>query len=380
LLREGVRHLWLVARSATAVPAELAALAAANGATVRIAAADVGDRAAVDTLVATIGRSGAPLAGVYHLAGIVLDATLRTLAAADVRAQLAAKLLGAFHLHAATQRLPLDAFVCFGSAAAWLGNAGQAAYAAGNGGLEGLCQWRRSHGLPAQTIAFGPWEGSGMAAAPVLQARLRAHGVRPLAPAAALAAFAAARGVDAAAVAVVQVDWAQLARSTGQGLPPRFRGLAPTASSAAAGATADGTTAPPRRAPLPVEQVPSAIAGIVAAVLGQPRSAVAVDQPLASLGLDSLLATELQHRLQHELGMQLGIGDLLAATDCLALARLSQRERATAAAPVAPPGLAAPAGDGLAAFVANLSDDEVRTMLARDGQGTAGRAKEPGAP
>jgi len=360
LLRAGVRHLWLAARTATAVPAELAALAA-NGATVRTAAVEVGDRQAVDALVATIERSGPPLAGVFHLAGVVCDATLRTLAAADVRAQLAAKLLGAFHLHAATQHLALDAFVCFGSATAWLGNAGQAAYAASNGGLEGLCQWRRSLGLPAQTIAFGPWGGSGMAAAPAVQARLRAHGVRPLPPAAALAAFASARGVDAAAVAVVQVDWQQLARTAGSALPPRLRALA-----RAGGATA-AAAAPPRRAPLAADRLPAAIASVVAAVLGQPADAVAVDLPLASLGLDSLLATDLQHRLQQELGLQLGIGDLLAATDCNALAAFGRSERDAHPAP-------AP-DDALAAFVANLSDDEVRAMLARDG-----RAAEPGAP
>jgi phthiocerol/phenolphthiocerol synthesis type-I polyketide synthase C len=71
---------------------------------------------------------------------------------------------GAHHLQTATADDPLDCFVLFSSAAALFGNAGQAAYAAANAGLDAFAESRRLRGLPALSLQLGPVTDLGLAA------------------------------------------------------------------------------------------------------------------------------------------------------------------------------------------------------------------------
>lgn len=70
----------------------------------------------------------------------------------DFQAVTASKVEGAWNLHEALAKSPLDFFVALSSVAGVIGNRGQAAYAAANVFLDGFMEWRRGQGLPGTTI------------------------------------------------------------------------------------------------------------------------------------------------------------------------------------------------------------------------------------
>ncbi|WP_188316809.1 type I polyketide synthase [Solihabitans fulvus] len=157
LVDRGARHLVLVNRRGMAVPeaGDLVTELAARGVDVSVHAADVTDEPAMRELVAAVDGGGARLRGVVHAAMVLDDALVTDLTAERFQAVLAPKMAGALVLDRVTEGHDLDLFLMFSSAAAVVGNAGQAAYCAGNLFLEALARARRARGLVGQAIAWG---------------------------------------------------------------------------------------------------------------------------------------------------------------------------------------------------------------------------------
>ncbi|XP_068094360.1 mycolipanoate synthase-like [Hyperolius riggenbachi] len=96
-----------------------------------------------------------PIKGVFHSAVVLHDGILQNLNLSLFEKVLSPKVEGALNLHNATLNQKLDYFVCYSSVASFIGNPGQANYAAANSFLDIFCHYRRNIGLPAQSINWG---------------------------------------------------------------------------------------------------------------------------------------------------------------------------------------------------------------------------------
>ncbi|WP_203935305.1 type I polyketide synthase [Virgisporangium ochraceum] len=206
LAANGAQRLVLTGRRGPDAPGagELADELRATGVEVSVVACDVADRAAVASLVA--GLADGELTAVVHAAGVDRATPLGTATMAEFDAVVEAKTAGAAHLDELTG--DLDAFVLFSSIAGIWGSGGQSAYAAANAYLDALAENRRRRGLAATAVAWGPWDGGGMAAADGAAEHLRRRGLRPMAPEVGIAALSGAVGRGDTCVTVVDVDWA----------------------------------------------------------------------------------------------------------------------------------------------------------------------------
>ncbi|MCP2167840.1 type I polyketide synthase [Goodfellowiella coeruleoviolacea] len=279
LLRTGADHVVLASRRGVAT-ADL-------DQDVTLEACDVGEREAVARLL----DPRRPLTAIFHAAGVLDDGVLDTLTPPRLEPVLRAKSVAAWHLHELSAAHPLTAFVLFSSVAGTLGGAGQAAYAAANAGLDALARLRRAHGLPATSIAWGPWAGGGMAARTT--AATSWPGVRAMPPELAIAALQQTLDADDIDITVADVHWESFAAAfTAVRRSPLLAAL----------------WQPPRPTARPAagDSLEALVREQISAVLGH-RDPAALDPraDLGDLGFDSLTAVDLRNRLAEATGLRL---------------------------------------------------------------------------
>jgi phthiocerol/phenolphthiocerol synthesis type-I polyketide synthase C len=313
MAEHGAGALALAGRTAPGEDAQarIAALRA-RGVQVEVVALDVADGDAVRRALARIRQTLPALRGVIHAAGVLDDATIANLGAAQLERVLAPKVDGARHLDAATAGDPLDLFVMFSSAAALVGNTGQAAYAAANAYLDALAVARRREGRPGLSVQWGPFAelaaAIGLAGRDGGGARLAERGMGAFCPAEAWRALARwldgsapvvgyvaldlRRWFDACPETAAQGSWQLLRQAAHQGGAV----IASTAFRAELEASPRAT----RR-----DLAEAKVRELAGQVLRLDPGALDGETPLKALGLDSLMGLELRNRLESTFALQL---------------------------------------------------------------------------
>jgi polyene macrolide polyketide synthase len=302
----GVRHLLLASRSGPDAPGveKLVAELAELGADASVVACDVTERDAVRALVAAVPAAH-PLTAVVHTAGVLDDGVLGALTPDRLATVLRPKVDAAWNLHEATENLA--AFVLFSSIAGVLGSPGQGSYAAANTFLDGLARHRRDRGLPAVSLAWGPWaQESGMTAdlSDADLARMNRDGVTPLAVPRGLALFDLAVGSEDTLVVPAHLD-----TRTPRAVPRILQGLVPAVRREVARTAAPAGVAQQVAALSGDERarfVLEVVRQEVASVLGHASvAAIGATRDFRELGFDSLTSVELRNQLNAVTGLRL---------------------------------------------------------------------------
>lgn len=311
LAARGADHLALIARGtpnahARTVIDEIER----SGVTVKVLTADVGDRDAVLAAVDEIRAAMPPLAGVFHAAGTLSDATIPNIDADGWREAIVPKVAGALHLHEATDADALELFVMYSSVAGSIGLPGQANYASANAFLDAFAVERRRSGRAGLSIAWGPWAGVGLAAVQEGRGdRLATQGMEGLVPTEALDVLD--RLLDGATDGdpiVMRFDanrWVEAnpasAALVGDLVSDGGVQLASGAGEATFAEQLQRVPGGPRRR--------AAAEGVVrerlASVLRTPPELIDPNRPVKAMGLDSLMALELRNQLERDTGLTL---------------------------------------------------------------------------
>lgn len=315
---------WLSARGAGHIvvtgrrepdAGQRAAIAALH-APVTTIAADVSDEAALAALWAGPLAALPPLRGIVHAAGVLADTPIEEQDAAHWETVARPKMVGGWNLHALSMRDPLDFFVVFSSTSALFGSAGQVNYSSANAWLDGLASYRRLHGRPATSIAWGPWAQVGMAAAMDAQHALWSRGgLNLITPAHGIEALERALGSPGGYAAISALDvrrFASVSRGIAAALLDTRADNATPLTDPAGGPTVLEALAAAGDDPAARLAVMVAfVHGEVARVLGFSPAALDPTASLVELGLDSLMAVQLRNVMMGRLATDLPVRALL---------------------------------------------------------------------
>ncbi|UJP07752.1 MAG: SDR family NAD(P)-dependent oxidoreductase, partial [Nitrosomonas sp.] len=361
LVKQGAKHLVLVGRRGAAGEAAQKAMKQlhAKGVNVMAAAADIADAQQVSRLLTQIDEAMPPLKGVFHGAAVLDDAPILDLTPQRMAAVMQAKAVSAWHLHRLTQNHSLDFFVMCSSVSALIGNGRQANYAAANTFLDALSWHRQALGLPSTTINWGAIN-TGMA---VDSAEVKKHlalmGMNTLPAKQALECWKFLHDKRIAQYGLMDVSWPrwqEFEPTGGQSL--RFRHLANVVANAAAvtSLAMEMSVLSPEEQQIRLEDL---LSELVAKTLRLPRNKINTQASLSQMGIDSLMAAELQAEINQALGVRISTLELMRGQNLGHLARLLADKANLSAAPATTANHSGESSE----LIERLSEQDVTILL-----------------
>ena len=274
--------------------------------TVSTVAADVGDEGAMTNAMARFGSEWPPLGGVVHAAVAPTAAPLAEMPLGMFETMFRTKVSSYRLIERLSADQPLTFFVDFSTTTALLGSSELAHYAAANAVLDALACRRRAAGETALSVNWGVWDKVNVDARE--RERITRGGLRPMATAVGLAALEFLLAAGATRAIVADVDWQVLPGAYESRRPqPILSRLAAADLAAPSGVSRGADRAqvdlillePDERRAMLEQMVRRDVADVVG--LQAPQS-IDAGLSLFKMGLDLLMAIQLQRRLERTVG------------------------------------------------------------------------------
>ena len=229
--------------------------------------------------------------GILHIAGVIRDSLIVNKSLEDFQAVLSPKVFGCVHLDEATRHCELDFFLMFSSGAAIMGNPGQVDYATANAFMDAFASWRNLRLEDGQrsgkslSINWPLWRSGGMQVDSVIEKALRQKtGMVAMPSEVGVRALIEGLGFEESQLMVLYGEadllrqgFAQ--RSHRQTLSPAVDGI-------------DQSQWPDLR-----NKTCAKLRECYGACIGMPVERIDVDEALENYGLDSIVITQMSHRL-----------------------------------------------------------------------------------
>jgi len=338
------------------------------GATIHLAAVDAADEEQLATFLAVYEREGwPPIKGVIHTAGVVQDELLLRMTTETFQRVLRPKMRGGWLLHRLLKDKPLDFFILFSSTGSVIASLGQGNYAAGNAFLDALAHHRRAQGLPALSIGWGPWS-VGMVEQLKLEQFYTRRGIELITPEIGRQILARVQGQRPTHLVAITVNWALARETSPVGMLPKMFSLLEEQAGDQAGSdnnSDDGSlllqlseAQAADRQPL----VASHLQELVARVLQLDSTQFSDQESLTGLGLDSMMAIEVKHRIEGSLKVDISVLELLQEITIVQLTTrvLSSLQFADSPALAA----AAPSSTEIQHLIEQVDSAELESLLA----------------
>ncbi|WP_420592094.1 amino acid adenylation domain-containing protein [Bacterioplanoides sp.] len=295
------------------------------GAQVFTANVDVCDSEALERWLERYRREGWPdISGVIHAAGNADTQAFSELSEERFKQVFGAKALGAVNLHNAFLEKKLDFFVMFSSVSSVLSSPGLASYATANALLDGLAHYRRSQGLTATSIGWGPWSEIGMMKdADSDAARNSVKLMGGIETEAGVGAFMQLLTSPEAHVLALATDWGLWAKQYPQGLAqPLLSAIAEKQKARSQSVAFDWRAYGELSNAEQTTYLQDWLVEVIKSVLMISDESFDTGIAITSMGVDSLIALELKTNLEQDLSLSIPMVELVKGPSVAELARV----------------------------------------------------------
>jgi polyketide synthase PksN len=301
---------------------KIAGIEARDGAVLYIQA-DAGDPRGMEEAVALVQARFGTVHGVIHAAAALQDGIIERMTEAALREVLASKVKGSVVLGNIFQERTPDFMLFFSSVASFAGEAGRGAYTAASAFEDAYAAYLSQRTpFPVKVINWGYWGKTGIAAGPEYREIFKAKGVWPIEPAEGVEAVKRILGFSGPQAVMIKLNpghaadgetvEAKAAERASPGKPGNGRQPGPAAEEnpqagketvlSPSGNTVTGATE---------DYIREKIVAALCAGLKLESGEVGAKTVFTDLGVDSVLAIEIAHRISKELGIGLRSTDLI---------------------------------------------------------------------